>query len=96
MKTSDTVALLMNYFACTYPRRVHGRRDFDSQVMANVFDAQDRATLGTALDELVANGILAPGPSGDFTLTDAGLALARQRRQERALRNGKPLHECGA
>ena len=89
MTTSETVMKLMDYFACTYPRRLFGPRDFNSQVMAQVFDPRDRATLGTALEVLVEDGVLERCAPVDFRITDAGLALLRQLRQAKALRDGK-------
>ena len=81
MTATDTTRRLMAYFASTYPRRVYGPRDFNSQVMANVFDPQDRATLGTALEQLLAAGFLETSPPNDFRITDAGLVVVRQCRQ---------------
>lgn len=89
MTTSETVAKLMDYFACTYPRRLFGPRDFNSQVMAQVFDPRDRATLGTALEALVEDGVLERCAPFDFRITDVGLALLRQLRQAKAQRDGK-------
>ena len=85
MTTSETVRRLMDYFVSTYPRRVYATRDFNAQVMANVFDAQDRATLGTALEELAADGVLEPCAAVEYRITDAGLAVVRQLRQPKAL-----------
>ena len=89
--TRETMMKIMYYFACTHPRRVYATRDFNSQVMADVFEAQDRATLGTALEELVADGVLEPCPPLEYRISDAGLALVRQLRKAKGMREGKLL-----
>ena len=89
MTTSETVRRLMEYFTSTYPRRVYATRDFNTQVMADIFDAQDRATLGAALEELVADGMLELSWEIDYRITDAGLAVVRQLHRAKAVREGK-------
>ena len=86
MTTSETVRRLMDYFTSTYPRRVYATRDFNAQVMADIFDPQDRATLGCALDELVADGMLELSWEIEYRITEAGAAVVCQLHRAKALR----------
>jgi hypothetical protein len=70
---------LMDYLACVgHPGRVFGPRDFNSQVMHNVFDDESRGTLEVALQQLVAAGVLEPLSRIEYTLTRHGFQIARQ------------------
>lgn len=79
MSAVETVTRqLMNYFACVArPGRVFGPRDFNSQVLTYAFDPQERATLGTALQQLVEAGVLQSTSPTEYTLTREGFASAR-------------------
>ena len=69
---------LMNYFACVArPGQVFGPRDFNSQVMMNSFDAQERDNLAAALQELVVTGVLQATSPIEYTLTPHGFNTAR-------------------
>jgi hypothetical protein len=50
--------------------------------MMNAYAPDDRAALATALDELVASGVLEACSATEFTLTQSGLALARRMRED--------------
>jgi hypothetical protein len=82
---------LMDYFACVaHPGQVFGPRDFNSQVMMNAFDPEERARLGAALEELVRQGVLEASSPIEYTLTREGLATARRLRQgDRSAARGK-------
>jgi hypothetical protein len=70
---------LMNYFACVaHPGQVFGPRDFNSQVMMHVFDPEERAALGAALQHLLQGGVLEAITATEYTLTREGLAMARE------------------
>jgi hypothetical protein len=70
---------LMNYFACVaHPGQVFGPRDFNSQVMMYVFDPEERAALGGALQQLVEDGVLDATSRTEYTLTRQGFATARE------------------
>ena len=72
---------LMDYFACVgHPGRVFGPRDFNSQVMNNVFDAESRGALGIALQQLAEAGVLEAASPIAYTLTGGGFAMARRLR----------------
>ena len=73
---------LMNYFACVaHAGQVFGPRDFNSQVLVYAFDPQERAALGTALQELVEAGVLRLTKPIEYTLTSDGFATARRLRE---------------
>lgn len=92
MTTDDVRQKLMEYFACiAYRGRVYGLREFNTQVMMNVYDPHDRAALATALDELDAAGVIQRYSSTEYTLTDAGLALARHLREQARAASDHPM-----
>lgn len=71
---------ILTYFG-TIASPAHGSltiRDFNAQLMSNMFQAGDRDALGTALDELVAEGLLQLRAAGTYGLTAKGVASAAE------------------
>ena len=75
---------LMEYFAFVGRQaRVYGARDFNSHVMMNSYDPQERATLDDVVHDMLEEGVLQRTSPVEFMLTRAGLELARSLRQHR-------------
>ena len=78
---------LLDYFATigAAPGRVFTIRDFNSQVMMNVYVPTERAALGYALTQLLDAGILRHSSATGYLLTAAGQSMIKAKRRERAL-----------
>jgi hypothetical protein len=71
---------ILTYFG-TIASPAHGSltiRDFNAQLMSNMFQAGDRDGLATALDELVADGLLQLRSAGTYGLTAKGVVAATE------------------
>jgi hypothetical protein len=68
---------LMNYFAAIGAQegRVFTLRDFNDQVMMDLFAAEERAGLAIALDAMIEAGVLRRASPTEYSLTPAGLSL---------------------
>jgi hypothetical protein len=78
---------LLDYFATigAAPGYMFTIRDFNSQVMMNVYEPVERAALGYALTQLLDAGILRQGSATSYLLTAEGRAMVKAKRRERAL-----------
>jgi hypothetical protein len=83
MTTDDVVRDLMNYFAAigANAHRTFSIRDFNTQVMMNTFEPEERACLHLALAKLVEDEVVQPVSATDYLLTDKGFNAARAIRQ---------------
>ena len=71
---------ILTYFG-TIASPTHGSltiRDFNAQLMSNMFNAGDRDALVTALDELVASGLLVERSPKTYGLTPQGVIAATE------------------
>jgi hypothetical protein len=71
---------ILTYFG-TISSPAHGTltiRDFNAQLMSNMFQAGDRDALAAALDELVASGLLVERSPKNYGLTAQGVAAATE------------------
>ena len=77
---------ILTYFG-TISSPAHGSltiRDFNAQLMSNMFQAGDRDVLAAALDELVAEGLLQMRTSGAYSLTPRGVEAAAAAKANKA------------
>lgn len=83
MTTKETLKSgILTYFG-TISSPAHGSltiRDFNAQLMSNMFQAGDRDALAAALEELVAEGLLQVKTAGAYSLTAKGVAAASEAR----------------
>jgi hypothetical protein len=95
VKAIERVKLeLVDYFATigAAPGCIFTIRDFNSQVMMNVYSPEERAALGYALAQLVDAGILRLASATSYLLTAEGLAMVKAKRRERSFgRHVAPL-----
>ncbi len=81
MTTKETLKSgILTYFG-TISSPAHGSlsiRDFNAQLMSNMFQAGDRDVLAAALDELMAEGLLLQRSPGSYGLTAKGVAAAAE------------------
>jgi predicted component of type VI protein secretion system len=77
---------ILTYFG-TIASPVHGTltiRDFNTQLMAKMFQASDRESLAVALDELIAEGLLVERSQKTYGLTAQGVAAAGESKAAKA------------
>jgi hypothetical protein len=77
---------ILTYFG-TIASPAHGSltiRDFNAQLMSTMFNATDRDALSTALDELVASGLLTERSPRTYGLTAAGVIAANEAKAAKA------------
>ena len=77
---------ILRYFG-TIASPAHGTltiRDFNAQLMSNMFQAADRDALSIALDELVAGGLLTERQPRTYGLTPQGVIAADEARAAKA------------
>jgi hypothetical protein len=77
---------ILTYFG-TISSPAHGSltiRDFNAQLMSNMFQAGDRDVLAAALEELVAEGLLQVKTAGAYSLTPKGVAAAADAKANKA------------
>ena len=86
MTTTDVERRLMDFFAAmgAAPGHTFTIRDFNSQVMMNVYTPEDRACLGLALAALAEAGVVLATSPTDYCLTPEGLRRVRAIRYSRA------------
>ena len=81
MNTVDSMkSQILTYFG-TISSPAHGTltiRDFNAQLMSNMFQAGDRDTLAAALDQLVASGLLVERSPKNYGLTPQGVIAATE------------------
>jgi len=71
---------ILTYFG-TISSPAHGSltiRDFNAQLMSNMFNATDRDALAMALDELVKDGLLTERSPKTYGLTPRGVVAATE------------------
>ena len=77
---------ILTYFG-TISSPAHGTltiRDFNSQLMSKMFHATDREALSTALDELIAEGLVVERSPKGYGLTPQGVVAAGQSKAAKA------------
>ena len=77
---------ILTYFG-TIASPAHGSltiRDFNAQLMSNMFNATDRDALAAALDELVASGLLTERAPKTYGLTARGVVAASEAKTAKA------------
>ena len=77
---------ILTYFG-TISSPAHGSltiRDFNAQLMSNMFHAGDRDVLASALQELVAAGLLVQRSPGTYGLTATGVSAAAEAKAAKA------------
>lgn len=87
MTTKETLKSgILTYFG-TISSPAHGSltiRDFNAQLMSNMFQAGDRDALAAALEELVAEGLLQVKTAGAYSLTPKGVVAASEAKANKA------------
>ena len=77
---------ILTYFG-TISSPAHGTltiRDFNSQLMSKMFNASDRESLSTALDELIAEGLVVERSQKTYGLTPKGVIAAGESKAAKA------------
>jgi predicted HTH transcriptional regulator len=77
---------ILTYFG-TISSPAHGTltiRDFNSQLMSKMFNATDRDALSTALDELIAEGLVVERSQKTYGLTAKGVIAAGESKAAKA------------
>jgi hypothetical protein len=77
---------ILIYFG-TIASPAHGTltiRDFNTQLMAKMFQASDRESLAVALDELIAEGLLVERSQKAYGLTAKGVIAAGESKAAKA------------
>lgn len=87
MTTKENLkSAILTYFG-TISSPAHGSltiRDFNAQLMSNMFEAGDRDALAAALEELVASGLLQQRSAGTYSLSAKGVAAAAEAKAAKA------------
>jgi hypothetical protein len=77
---------ILTYFG-TIASPAHGSltiRDFNTQLMSKMFQASDREALATALEELIAEGLLVERSPKAYGLTPQGVIAATASKAEKS------------